>query len=315
MSMSRTVYIMGGYLPAGGARMAYEVGRIAQQLYQCKCVVVHHQDWNSTRKIFDYSDDYEQISFAQFMHEHSANDLFICNPSFSDGSLGFEVRARKLMYVQGFNTFSILDCKFDRYVSVSEFVQTFIRTTYDVSSAVIPPFIDVNVDQDTPWQMRPANASVVYVKGDGNLQRQLFKRFCDECGRLFSSEDPKLTHNFELVIAGTLPQSELLKIVGRHRYFVSLSTCEGFGLVPLEAMALGSTVVAFDGYGGRDYFERGQNSLVRAFPDIEGLAMDLLSVVKDDDLAMRLALQGKETAGQYSYARFKKDWEDVLAGL
>ena len=315
MKTSRTVYIMGGYLPAGGARMTYEFGRIAQQLYNCKCIVVHDQKWHSERRIFQYNEVYETISFANFMLEHSGNDLFICNPSFSDGSLGFEIRAKKLMYIQGFNTFSVLDCRFDKYVSVSGFVHTFIQTTYDISTEVIPPFIEVSNDQDLPWQTRSSKSTLVYLKDNGNLQNRLLMRFCDECSNLFSLAEPSLTHDFEKIIAGSLSQSDLLKILGSYRYFVSLSTCEGFGLVPLEAMALGSTVVAFDGFGGRDYFERGKNSLVRAFPDIEGLARDFVSIITDDNCAEKLALRGKDTASGYSYARFKANWESVLAEL
>lgn len=295
--------------------MAYEIGRIAQQLYNCTCMVVHRQEWRVEQKFFQYNEVYREISFAQFMLEHTSNDLFICNPSFSDGSLGFEVRARKLMYIQGFNTFQILDCKFDRYVSVSNFVHTFIKTAYGIAAEVIPPFVEVNTDEVLPWGVRPKNSTILYLKGEGNLQNLLLRRFYDECSRLLYLEGPNIEQQFYRLNAGTLCQSELLKKIGIYRYFVSLSTCEGFGLVPLEAMALGATVVAFDGFGGRDYFERDGNSLVRAFPDIDGLARDFVSIIKDDTFAQRLASRGKETASSYSYARFKADWERVLAEL
>jgi len=43
-----------------------------------------------------------------------------------------------------------------------------------------------------------------------------------------------------------------------------LSVAEGFGLVPLEAMAMGSVVVGFDGYGGREHLTPGANCAVAA---------------------------------------------------
>ena len=48
------------------------------------------------------------------------------------------------------------------------------------------------------------------------------------------------------------------------------SYAQGFGLMPLEAMAMGCTVVGFDGYGGRDYMRPDINCCVVPYPDIDG---------------------------------------------
>ena len=55
-----------------------------------------------------------------------------------------------------------------------------------------------------------------------------------------------------------LPQTDFLARLGACRYLVSLSAAEGFGLVPLEAMAMGTTIIGFDGFGGREYMRSGK---------------------------------------------------------
>ncbi len=46
-------------------------------------------------------------------------------------------------------------------------------------------------------------------------------------------------------------QSEMLALIARARYILMLTEMEGFGLIPLEAMVLGTIPVGSDEYGGR----------------------------------------------------------------
>ena len=47
-----------------------------------------------------------------------------------------------------------------------------------------------------------------------------------------------------------LAHEALLERMSEHRYFLTLSPSEGFGLTQLEAMAAGCTVAGFHGGGG-----------------------------------------------------------------
>ena len=51
--------------------------------------------------------------------------------------LGLSFPGEKLMYVQGVNTFEILDGFFDKYVASSLFVREFILRTYGMAIPVI----------------------------------------------------------------------------------------------------------------------------------------------------------------------------------
>ena len=101
---------------------------------------------------------------------------------------------------------------------------------------------------------------------------------------------------------------EMLERLGEVRYLLSLAVGEGFGLVPLEAMGMGTTVVGFDGFGGRDYVRHGDNCTLRAYPDIDGVADDLVRVLTDTGYAQSLARKGHETATRYTYERFRAAW-------
>jgi glycosyltransferase involved in cell wall biosynthesis len=91
---------------------------------------------------------------------------------------------------------------------------------------------------------------------------------------------------------------------------VSLSAAEGFGLVPLEAMAMGTTIIGFDGFGGREYMRPGRNCLVTSYPDIEGVAERLVVALNAPAFAERLARGGRRTALRFNYQRFRAAWHD-----
>jgi glycosyltransferase involved in cell wall biosynthesis len=70
-----------------------------------------------------------------------------------------------------------------------------------------------------------------------------------------------------LELHGALADWEVVAIEGRHeaevaallrssRIFLSFSEREGFGLPPCEALACGCLVVGFDGFAGREFFQR-----------------------------------------------------------
>jgi O-antigen biosynthesis protein len=79
--------------------------------------------------------------------------------------------------------------------------------------------------------------------------------------------------------------------------------------LPLELMACGAAVVAFDNPWGHWLLEDGENSLL-ARRTIDGLADSLERVVRDADLRERLAASGtKLVTGSHS------DWDAALGGI
>lgn len=306
------LYVMGGYIPAGGTRMAYEIAFIAHKTLGLPVKIISMSGEGITDSVFDYPVKFDVVHFNELGQILRPHDLLICNPSFTNGNIGLSFECKKLMYVQGFNTYNLLDAWFDGYYSVSDFVRKFISNTYNIESKVIPPFIEVDANVAPAWKDRPAQSIWFFLKGDKTLQQLLLERLQLEIEKI----DPDIARTIDwqdsVLWSGKIQQSEFLQKLGQRRHFVTLAVGEGFGLVPLEVMALGGTVLGFDGYGGLDYMRREENCLVRPYPDIRGVAEDVVRCLKNPDFAEALSVRGSSTARAYSKERFEMAWSDAL---
>jgi glycosyltransferase involved in cell wall biosynthesis len=310
---TRRAYVVGAYLPNGGTFMAYHIGRILEQELGFAAIAVAVTDETVAHGVHDYDLRMPQISLAQMERAITRDDVLIVNPSFSSHQFGWRLPGFKISYVQHFNTFTLLDRKLDHFVAVSEFVRDFLRTVYDLETRVIPPFIDL--DQMPPalrWPQRPEAIVLPYRKGMPEAWEISWQRL-----RSILAERAPHIRLAEPLQGSGVPHRDLLTQLGRFRYFLTLSATEGFGLVPLEAMAMGAVVVGYDGFGGRHYMRPGDNCLVAPHPQIESVAELLIDAMHDSERAAAIAASGQSTASQYGYAAFRQAWieEFRAAGL
>jgi hypothetical protein len=305
-SAARRVFVVGAYLPNGGTYMTYHLGRILHLDFGLEVVAVSLGGERPENGVFDYDMDFPTIGIVDMEQQIGDEDILLASPSFSNYYFGARLPGRKLMYVQGFNTFALLDRYFDHYVCVSSFVARFVRTTYAFTAPVIPAFIELGRFPTTrPWRERPARSIVIHLKGDPAFRKIALVRLRNAVARRFPGVD--LDHVLE---QPALPQTDFVAQLGGGQHLVSLSPAEGFGLVPLEAMAMGTTVIGFDGFGGREYMRPGKNCLVTSYPDIDGVAERLVAALGAPAFAERLAGAGRLTALQFGYRRFRVAWHD-----
>ncbi len=323
--MPKTAYVVEGYVPNGGTYMAYHVARILHIDFGyevCVVTVGPGDDQGHTHGWFSYDPLFRSISLAACEDLARADDVLICNPSFSMHNLGLRLRCRKLMYVQGFNTFSLLDCCFNHYVAVSSFVRDFLSQTYGIHAPVIPAFIpesqfilhgDAVRNTVVTWETRPPFSVELNTKGDWAHQRLLL----DRVRRDLKAKDRDLETIIDWDAAAErsrsrLPRDQFLDRVASARYLLTLSVAEGFGLVPLEAMGMGTVVLGFDGYGGREYMVPGQNCAVVPYPDVSGLVDGIIHAMRDPAFSQRIAASGVATASRYNYEAFRSAWVQEL---
>ena len=100
----------------------------------------------------------------------------------------------------------------------------------------------------------------------------------------------------EIIYAGILNRTEVLNLYKLFDVNVLASTMDGFGLVLVEAMALGTPVVATNAYGIKDVIAHEVNGLLFENGDINGLANQILRVFNDHSLRNMLIENGKKTA-------------------
>lgn len=305
------VFVVGGYAPNGGTHMAYQIGRILHEDFGLETIVVNVGDkYKSPSDRFHYPVHFDSIPFENLNATATSKDLLVVNPSFSKHLFGLNCLGKKLMYAQGFNTFNIIDGFFDHYVSVSSFVADFLHTTYRLDSPVIPSCIWL---QDLPstisWDQK-LDLILVPILKEQPLLKALLEQFCRRYERQFSNIRERL-----VIIDQPIPNKELKDLLMRHRYLLSLSPAEGFGLIPLEAMACGSSVIGFDGMGGTEYMRDGENCAVERYPNLDGLVNKAHQVLSDSVMAKTMAEKGMEAAKKYDFQVFRNSWVEFLTPL
>lgn len=94
---------------------------------------------------------------------------------------------------------------------------------------------------------------------------------------------------------GKLPHQEALQEMAQADIFCLPSWQEGFGVVYIEAMALGIPVIGVKGEGIEDVIDHGVNGLLVRPHEVEDLAEALESLLKSPDYARKLAVAGRAT--------------------
>lgn len=306
----RRAFVVSAYLPNGGTWMAYQLGRILDEEFGFEATAVALGGETPDHGIHHYPLRMPQVPLAQMEREITARDVLVVNPSFSGHQFGWRLPGFKISYVQGFSTFALLDRKLDHFVAVSDFVRDFLKTVYSIDANVIVPFVALDdLPPSASWTERPAGVVLPYRKGIAEVWDNSYRRLQE----LLGARSMNVTLAPPLA-AGDLPHRQLLARLGQFRYFLTLSAAEGFGLVPLEAMAMGAAVVGYDGFGGRQYLRTGENSAVAPYPDVEAIADMLVALAADPARGEAIARSGQRTAAEFTYSRFRQSWIDELRG-
>jgi hypothetical protein len=285
--------------------MAYHLGRILYETFDRECLVVKIGAESVSNGVFNYRHPFDAVDLRTLASSITPDDIMIINPSFSESLLGLRFPGKKLMYIQDFKSFRVLDGFCNNYVSVSGCVRDFIKLVYNIDTPVIPAFIHGDlIPPPTPWIERAANS----ILAIGKLN---FTEFLHVFRNTMRVRHPDL--EIKLSTTPPVPHSQLLQKMMENRYLLSLSACEGFGLQPLEAMACGCAVVGFSGCGGREYMRPGTNSEYAEYPDFNGLADRMAGLLRDPVRAAILAAQGTVDASAYDQPLFEQRWVEYFS--
>lgn len=301
------VFITGAYLPSGGTRMSYEAGLLLADHLGAEPWAVRMAQEDIGNSTFGYRRRIDSLPVDALPAAATADDALVINPSFSRMNLGARFAGLKIMYVQGWNTFAMLDGFMDVYVAQPGFVAEFLAFAYRIEAPAIAPFIDLDGVAAPPWGDRPAGRILVVMKGDPLQQEQIAAEVIRRARALGAQVAFDL-----LAFARQESHRDFLQRLAGYRYVLFLSTAEGNSLTVLETMALGVTIVGFDGNGNRSFLADGRNGLIATFPDFDGLAERLAGVVANNAGAARMAEAGRQTAAGFTYERFAASWRALF---
>ncbi len=94
--------------------------------------------------------------------------------------------------------------------------------------------------------------------------------------------------------------------------FVHPSLAEGWPLPPAEAMACGTAVAASGNDGVRDYAQHEKNALLSPPGDQEALAANILRLIREPNVRIRLALEGYRDIREHTWDIATNRFEQVL---
>ena len=110
-------------------------------------------------------------------------------------------------------------------------------------------------------------------------------------------------------------REQLRKLYAEALVYVHASIGESFGLPPLEAMASGAATVLTKTSGTNDYARDNENCLATEYGDHEGLSRNILRVIRDEQLRLRLEATGRQTAAAYKWTNSLRRFEQVVSGV
>ena len=191
---------------------------------------------------------------------------------------------------------------FAAIVCPSEIAKAFLSRVYHLANvAVVANHIDPKLFAPGRKEMRIA------------LMPHKLPRHALLIQTIFHAKYPRLKSiPWDAIVQTT--EEQTAAILSRAAVYLSLSALESFGLVPVEAMASGSIVVGFHGYGGMEYASPKNGCWLP--PDHLEEAADALAAVvhgleRNDPALTAMRIAGHETAQRCS----KQKTMDALLGV
>lgn len=110
-----------------------------------------------------------------------------------------------------------------------------------------------------------------------------------------------------------LPEQDLLcKLYNESAICLATSWTEGWGLVPCEAMMCGAATVMTDIGGHREFGIHGETTLFSPPKEPQKLADNVVQLIQDNDLRLKLARQGHEHVQQFTWKNAVDAFEKVM---
>lgn len=117
-------------------------------------------------------------------------------------------------------------------------------------------------------------------------------------------------------IYGPLPRSEIFKILKSTDIYIDASLYEGFGLLPLEAMAASAVPIISNSFGVNEYAIHGENSII--IPEVnnsEKYIAEIKQLLENESKLRSMQKKAQKTAKQYDFDRVVEEYIEFFINL
>lgn len=107
-------------------------------------------------------------------------------------------------------------------------------------------------------------------------------------------------------------QDTFNRIYNESAIFIGTSVVEGWGLTVGEAMICSCAIVCTDNEGYKEMVTNNETALMSPIKDSQRLAENIIKLIEDDELRMRIAFRGNEHIKKFSWESSFNKLKDIL---
>lgn len=208
----------------------------------------------------------------------------------------------------------------DLWIANSKNVQKRIKKFYRKRSTVIYPPVDVEQIIEATSKLKKKEYFLV-------VSRLVGAKGLEDIAKAANKLDINLTiageaHGFtdveknlekiagkNIELLGRVSDKKIFKLYGEAKGFIALAKDEDFGMTPVEAMAAGTPVIAYNGGGFRESVIDGKTGILINDTDVKTLAKAIKRVGKIEWRREILITQAR----RFSKERFKKEIKEYVS--
>lgn len=310
------------------------------------------RNWRHRRNSAHLIRQYSNVSTVVAQY-HSGLELFkaapptatrilmypIAHHAWMEATMAIEARSNPEWsdYLQGLRFTQREKSLMDREIDLADFIivpstfakSTFIQVGISENKIVNLPLGADMPNRELPNPRRPGdNNEVTFLFAGQVNQRKGISYILDAFARLSASNarliiagyaEPSMLDRLKdyenVQYLGTMPRSDLARVMAKSDVILLPSLAEGFGLTAIEGMAAGCLPIVSKYTFASDIIEHGQNGFIIDARSIEQLYAIMEYVVNNLTVARQMGSRARESAEKFTWTDYQKRASSIIRDL
>lgn len=218
----------------------------------------------------------------------------------------------------------------DYVITISDFLKNSYKKLFGIESLKISNGIDYNILHIDKKKNSKRKSIVMNVRNEslkgGFILNDIIKKLTIELDEIDiniinnSKEYDFCINNNKTVniniINGPIPRMKAYDLISNSDILIDSSLSEGFGLLPLEAMSVGTIPVVSNALGNNEYCINNENCiLIDQVNNPDVYVEEIKKLLNDDKKLAKLQKNGIETAKKYAFDDTIFEYVDILNSI